>query len=155
MMYFHGDGSSNDIRVLNNYALNNPSLWNRYTLIVEFTEVINFVEVIETIIETKLNLLTIWIREEILAICKPLYESRKKCSHFYYFLNKHKTFHLFGIRLQRFMENLCKKHPTVIAFMVRNVLALKDIFSIFLLAVLVKFMMLFTDVSLNIKESVL
>ena len=71
-MYFNGDGSSIDIRVLNNYALNNPFLWNRYTLIVEFTEVINFVEVIETIIETKLNLLTIWIREEILAICKPL-----------------------------------------------------------------------------------
>ena len=51
-MYFNGDGSSIDIRVLNNYALNNPFLWNRYTLIVEFTEVINFVEVIETIIET-------------------------------------------------------------------------------------------------------
>ena len=53
------------------------------------------------------------------------------------------------------MENVCKKHPTVIAFIVRNVMALKDIFSIFLLAVLVKFMVLFTDVSLNIKESVL
>ena len=41
-----------DIRVLNNYAPNNSFFWNRYILMVEFVEVINFVEAIETIMET-------------------------------------------------------------------------------------------------------
>ena len=41
-----------DIRVLNNYAPNNSFFWNRYILMVEFIEVINFVEAIETIMET-------------------------------------------------------------------------------------------------------
>ena len=41
-----------DVRVLNNYAPNNSFFWNRYILIVEFIEVINFLEAIETIMET-------------------------------------------------------------------------------------------------------
>ena len=131
-------------------------------LIVELIKVINFVELIETIIKIiklsyslKLNVLTIWIREEILVICKRLYKSRKKCGYFYYLTNKYTIFHLFGLFLQRFMENLCTIHPRVIAFMIRDVMALKDIFSIFSLAGLVKFMVLFIDLSLNIKASVL
>ena len=41
------------------------------------------------------------------------------------------------------MENLCTTHPTVIAFMVRDVMSLKSIFSIFLLAGLIDFMVYF------------
>ena len=51
-MSLNGGSLSNDIRVLDNYALNNSLFWNRWILIVEFIEVINFVEMIETIIET-------------------------------------------------------------------------------------------------------
>ena len=51
-MSLNGGSSSIDIRVLDNYALNNSFFWNRCILIVEFIEVINFVEMIETIIET-------------------------------------------------------------------------------------------------------
>ena len=109
--------------MLNNYALNNPFFLNRYILIVELIKVINFVELIETIIKIiklsyslKLNVLTIWIREEILVICKRLYKSRKKCGYFYYLTNKYTIFHLFGLFLQRFMENLCTIHPRVISF---------------------------------------
>ena len=40
-----------DVRVLNNYAPNNSFFWNWYILIVEFIEVINFLEAIETIME--------------------------------------------------------------------------------------------------------
>ena len=79
-----------------------------------------------------------WIRGEILVISKLLYISRKKCGYFYYLLNKHKTFHLFGLCLQRFMENVCTTHPVVIVFMVRDVMALHGLFSIFLLAELIK-----------------
>ena len=79
-----------------------------------------------------------WIRFEILVICKRLYKSRKKCGYFYYLLNRHKIFHLFVLCLQRFMENPCTTHPKVIAFMVRDLMALNDIFSIFPLAVLIK-----------------
>ena len=100
---------------------------------------------IETIIETELNVLTIRIREEILVICKRLYKSRRKCGYFYYLPSKHKIFHLFGLRLQRFMKNLCATHPTVVAFMVRDVIALKGIFSIFPLAGLLKVMVLYTN----------
>ena len=74
-------------------------------------------------------------------ICKRLYESRKKCGYFYYLLDKHKIFHLFGLCLQIFMGNLCTTHPTVIAFMVRDVMVLNGIFSIFPLAGLMKFML--------------
>ena len=98
---------------------------------------------IETIIETELNVLTIRIREEILVICKRLYKSRGKCGYFYYLPSKHKIFHLFGLCLQRFLKNVCTTHPTVIAFMVRDVIALKGIFSIFPLAGL-KVMVLYT-----------
>ena len=126
--------------------------WNRYILIVEFIEVINFFEVIEMIIETKLNVLTIWIREETLVICKRLCKSRKKSGYFYC-PNKHKIFHLFGLCLQTFMENLCTA-SIVIAFMIKDIIALKGIFSIFLLEGLVKLMVLFTDLVLNIKTSV-
>ena len=123
-------------------------------MIVEFVEVINFFKVIEMIIETKLNVLTIWIREEMLVICKLLYKSRKKSGYFDCFPNKHKIFHLFGLCLQRFMENLCTT-SIVIAFMVRDIIVLKGIFSIFLLVGLVKLMVSFTDLILNIKTSVL
>ena len=101
----------------------NSFFWNRYILIVEFIKVINFVELIETIIETKLNVLIIWIRKEILVICKRLYKSRKKCAYFYYFPNKLKIFHLLGLCLQGFMENVCTIHPTVIVYMVRDFMA--------------------------------
>ena len=53
------------------------------------------------------------------------------------------------------MENLCTTHSTVIAFMVRDVMTIKGILSIFPLVGLVKFMLLFTDLSLNYKASVL
>ena len=122
-------------------------------MIVEFIEVINFFEVIEMIIETKLNVLIIWIREETLVICKRLCKSRKKSGYFYCFPNKHKIFHLFGLCLQTFMENLCTT-SIVIAFMVKDIIVLKGIFSIFLLVGLVKLMVLFTDLVLNIKTSV-
>ena len=81
-----------------------------------------------------------WIREEILVICKSLYKSRKKCGYFYYLLDKRKIFHLFELCLQRFMENVCTTHPTVIAFIVRDVMALNGIFSIFPVAALIKLM---------------
>ena len=123
-------------------------------MVVEFVEVINFFKVIEIIIETKLNVLTICIREEMLVICKRLYKSRKKSGYFDCFPNKHKIFHLFGLCLQRFMENLCTT-SIVIAFMVRDIIVLKGIFSIFLLVGLVKLMVSFTDLVLNIKTSVL
>ena len=51
------------------------------------------------------------------------------------------------------MENLCTTHSTV--FMVTDVMTIKGILSIFPLVGLVKFMVLFTDLSLNIKASVL
>ena len=81
------------------------------------------------------------IREEILVICKRQYKSRKKSCYFYYLFNKHKIFHLFWLCLQRFMENLCTTHPAVIAFMVRDVMALNDIFSIFPLAERIKILL--------------
>ena len=55
-------------------------------------------------------------------------------------LKKHKIFHLFGLSLQKFMENLCTTQPAVIAFMVRDFMALTGIFSIFPLAGLIKLM---------------
>ena len=75
--------------------------------------------------------MTLWIRQEILVICNCLYKSRKKCRYSYYLLNKHKIFHLFRLCLKRFMENLCATHPTVIAFMVWDFMALNGIFNIF------------------------
>ena len=56
--------------------------------------------------------IAIWIRENVVGICKLLYKSRK-CGYFYYLLTKHKVFHLFGLFLQRFMKVLCISHPTV------------------------------------------
>ena len=87
-----------------------------------------------------LKALTMWIKEEILVICKRLFKSRKKCDYFNYLLNKHKMFHLFGLCLQRFVEKIWTTHPPVIAFMVRGVMPLKCIFSIFPLAWLFEFM---------------
>ena len=89
-----------------------------------------------------LKVLTIWIRGEILVICKRLYKSRERerFGYFYYSPNNHKILHLFGLCLWRFMENLFTTHPTVITFMSRDVKALKGIFSIFPTAALVKFM---------------
>ena len=49
-MSLSGGSPSYDIRVLDNYVPSNPFHWNWYILIVEFIEVINFAEVIETII---------------------------------------------------------------------------------------------------------
>ena len=49
-------------------------------------------------------------------------------------------FDLFGQCLQRFMENLYTKRPAVIGFMVRDVVALNGIFSIFPLAGCIKLM---------------
>ena len=43
----------------------------------------------------------------------------------------HMIFNLPGLYLKRFMENLCIAHPVVIAFMVRYVMALNGILSIF------------------------
>ena len=91
----------------------------------------------------KLLIFLKWLKQN-LTICKRLYKSRKKCSYFYCLPNKHKIFHLLGLCWQRFMESLCTT-ATVIAFTVRDVMALKGIFSIFLLAGLVKLMVLFTD----------
>ena len=70
--------------------------------------------------------------------CKRLYKSRKKCEYIYYLLNKHKIFLLFGLCLQRLMENLCTAHPTAVAFMVRDIMALNGIFSILPVAGLFK-----------------
>ena len=78
----------------------------------------------------------------MLVICKRLYKSRKKCGYFYYLLNRHKIFHLFGLCLQRLMENLCTTYPTLIAFMVKGVMVLKDMLSIFPQAGLIKFMVI-------------
>ena len=80
-------------------------------------------------------------------ICKRLYKSRKKCGYFYYMLNinRQEILDLFGLFLQRFMENLCTTHPTVIAFMVKHIIALKGIFSIFALAGLIKFIVYLQD----------
>ena len=49
-------------------------------------------------------------------------------------------FDLFGQCLQRFMENLYTKRPAVVAFMVRDVVALNGIFGIFPLARRIKLM---------------
>ena len=57
-----------------------------------------------------LKALTMWIKEEILVICKRLFKSRKKCDYFNYLINKHKMFHLFGLCLQRFVEKICSFH---------------------------------------------
>ena len=46
-MSFNGGSSSNNIRVFDCYATNNPFFRNWYILIVEFIEVINFAEVID------------------------------------------------------------------------------------------------------------
>ena len=73
-------------------------------------------------------------------ICKRLCKYRRRCGYIYYLLNKHKVFHLLGLCLQRFMEHLCTTHPTVIAFMVRDIIALNSISSIFPLAGLIKLM---------------
>ena len=81
-----------------------------------------------------------WIREEILVICKRLYKSRKKFDYFYCLLTNHKIFHLFGLCLQRFIKNLCTTHPTAIAVKVGDIMALNNIFCIFPLAVLFKLM---------------
>ena len=70
------------IKVFDNYALNNPFFWNRCILLVEFIEVTNFVKGLK-------RLWIIWIREEIMGICKRLYKSWKKCGYFYYLFNKH------------------------------------------------------------------
>ena len=86
-----------------------------------------------------LNVLTIWIREDILVIRKGLYISRNKCVYFYCLLNKHEMFHLFRLCLQRFMENICTTHPRETVFMARNVMALMGIFSIFPQAGLINF----------------
>ena len=45
------------------------------------------------------------------------------CAYFNYLPNKLKIFHLFGLCLQRFKENLCTIHPTVIVYMVRDFMA--------------------------------
>ena len=79
---------------------------------------------------------------------------QKNCYYFFCLPNKHKVFHLLGQSLQRFTGSSCTT-ATVIAFRVKDVMALKDIFSIFLQAGIVKLMVLFTDLSLNIKTSVL
>ena len=62
------------------------------------------------------------IRKAILVIWKPLCKSIKECcfywlDYFFHLLNKRKIFHLFRRCFQRFMENLCTTHSTVIAFM--------------------------------------
>ena len=79
---------------------------------------------------------------------------QKSCSYFFVLPNKHKVFHLLGQSLERFTGSLCTT-PTVIAFMAKDVMALKGIFSVFLQAGIVKSMVLFTDLSLNIRTSVL
>ena len=85
-----------------------------------------------------LNVLTICIRQKISLICKRLYKSRKKCCYFYYMLNKHEVFDVFRLCVQRFMEKLCVTPPTVTAFMIRHIIALKGIFSILALAGFIK-----------------
>lgn len=75
-------------------------------------------------------------------ICKRLHKARKKCSYFDHLHNKHKIFQLLGLCLQRFMDNLCTTYSTVTAFMVRKVMAINDISSIFALAGLIKLMYL-------------
>ena len=81
-----------------------------------------------------------WIREEILVICKRLYKSRKKFDYFYCLFTNDKIFHLLGLCLQRFIKNLCTTHPTAIAVKVRDIMALNNIFCIFLLAGVFKLM---------------
>ena len=73
-------------------------------------------------------------------ICKPLYRYWKKCGYFYYLNNKQKIFLYLRLCSQKFMENLCTTPPAVIAFMVRDVMAVKSIFP---LAGLNDFMMYF------------
>ena len=41
---FNVGSQSNDIRVLDNYASDNPFFWNWYILIVEYIEVTTFLE---------------------------------------------------------------------------------------------------------------
>ena len=82
-----------------------------------------------------------WKREEILVICNRRYKFRKKCGYFYHLLNKHKIFHLLGLCLQRLIENLYATHPTVIALMVKDVMTLNAIFSIFSVARLINLLM--------------
>ena len=52
------------------------------------------------------------------------------------------------------MENLCTTHPTVVAFIVRNIISLNEIFSIFPLAEVIR-PVVYLNMSLNIKDSVL
>ena len=74
----------------------------------------------------------------------------------YYLLKKQKILRLFALFLflQRFMENLCTTHPTVVAFIVRNIISLNEIFSIFPLAEVIR-PVVYLNMSLNIKDSVL
>ena len=74
-------------------------------------------------------------------ICKCLCKSRKKCSYFYYLPNICQT-QDFSLVWTVYIEDLCATYLTVIAFMVKDVMVLKGIFSIFPLAGLVKFMVL-------------
>ena len=53
-------------------------------------------------------------------------------------LNKHEVFDVFRLCVQRFMEKLCVTPPTVTAFMIRYIIALKGIFSILALAGFIK-----------------
>ena len=73
-------------------------------------------------------------------ICKRLYKSRKKCSYFYYLLHKLEILHLLEVCLQRFMEK-CIMYTASDSdkFHGQVCMALKGIFSIFLLAELIKF----------------
>ena len=128
--------------MLDNYALNNPFFEIDTSWLFNLLKLLIFLKWFKR------------LQKQNLTIRKRLYKSRKKCCYFYCLTNKHKIFHLFWLRLKRFMENLCTP-PTVIAFMVRDVMALIDIFSIFLLAGPVRLMVLFIDLSLNIKTSVL
>ena len=71
--------------------------------------------------------MTMQIQKEVLLL-----------NYFYHLLNNHKIFYLFGLCLQRFMENLCTTYPTGKVFMVRDIKTLNGIFSIFPLMVYLK-----------------
>ena len=125
--------------MLDNYALNNPFFEIDTSWLLNLLKLLIFLKWLKR------------LQKQNLTMCKRLYKSRKKCSYFYCLPNKHKIFHLFWLCLKRFMENLCTA-PTVIAFMVRDVMALIGIFSIFLLAGPVILMVLFIDLSLISKQ---
>ena len=91
---------------------NNPLIWNNTSWLLNLLNLLNLSKSLIYRNDYLTFYIAIWIRENVVGICKRLYKSRK-CGYFYYLLTKHKVSHLFGLFLQRIMKDLFISHPAV------------------------------------------